>query len=161
MSDITAEPEETPKAKSRKPLVIGLILALILGGGGFFAAWSGTIPFPGSSSGGDGSGAVAQMPPVAFVPVNTIIVNLPTADRGRRLKFTAELEVEKKHAAEVEVLMPRIADMLNTYLHAVPIEEFEQPGAMARIRSQILRRAQVVTGGGRVRDLLITEFVLN
>jgi flagellar FliL protein len=32
---------------------------------------------------------------------------------------------------------------------------------MARLRAQMLRRIQVVTGEGRVRDLLITEFVLN
>jgi len=32
---------------------------------------------------------------------------------------------------------------------------------LLRLRSQMLRRVQVVTGEGRVRDLLIMEFVLN
>jgi flagellar FliL protein len=31
---------------------------------------------------------------------------------------------------------------------------------MTRLRAQMLRRIQVVTGEGRVRDLLITRFVL-
>jgi len=30
-----------------------------------------------------------------------------------------------------------------------------------RIRAHLLRRIQIVTGEGRVRDLLVTEFVLN
>jgi flagellar FliL protein len=29
------------------------------------------------------------------------------------------------------------------------------------MRAQLLRRIQIVTGEGRVRDLLVTEFVLN
>ena len=32
---------------------------------------------------------------------------------------------------------------------------------LVRLRAQMLRRVQMVTGEGRVRDLLITEFVLN
>ncbi|MFL9503735.1 flagellar basal body-associated FliL family protein [Rhodopseudomonas palustris] len=39
--------------------------------------------------------------------------------------------------------------------------EIEDPSAMARLRAQMLRRVQIVTGEGRVRDLLITEFVLD
>ena len=57
--------------------------------------------------------------------------------------------------------MPRILDVLNTYLRAVEVRDLEQPASLARLRAQMLRRVQVVTGEGRVRDLLITEFVLN
>ena len=57
--------------------------------------------------------------------------------------------------------MPRIVDVLNTYLRAVEVRDLEEPAAMARLRAQMLRRVQVVTGEGRVRDLLVTEFVLN
>ena len=35
------------------------------------------------------------------------------------------------------------------------------PEAEARLRAQMLRRIQVVTGEAQVRDLLVTEFVLN
>jgi flagellar FliL protein len=59
------------------------------------------------------------------------------------------------------MLMPRILDVLNTYLRAVDVRDLEQPAAIARLRAQMLRRIQVVTGEGRVRDLLITEFILN
>ena len=41
------------------------------------------------------------------------------------------------------------------------MRDIEDPAALARLRAQMLRRIQVVTGEGQVRDLLITEFVLN
>ncbi|MEL7416552.1 MAG: flagellar basal body-associated FliL family protein, partial [Pseudomonadota bacterium] len=58
-------------------------------------------------------------------------------------------------------LKPRISDVLNTYLRAVSLDELENPAAMLRLRAQMLRRIQLVTGEGRVRDLLISEFILN
>jgi flagellar protein FliL len=71
------------------------------------------------------------------------------------------LEVSGPHSAEVTLLKPRILDVLNSYLRAVEVAELEDPSALVRIRAQMLRRIQIVTGEGRVRDLLITEFVLN
>ncbi len=57
--------------------------------------------------------------------------------------------------------MPRVLDVLNTYLRAVEVRDLEEPSSLARLRAQMLRRIQVVTGEGRVRDLLISELVLN
>ena len=51
--------------------------------------------------------------------------------------------------------------MVNTYLRAVAPADLEDPGALIRLRAQILRRFQLVAGEARVRDFLITEFVLN
>ena len=66
-----------------------------------------------------------------------------------------------KGADEVTLLIPRILDVLNGYLRAVEVSELGDPNALVRLRSQMLRRIQIVTGEGRVRDLLVTEFVLN
>jgi len=43
----------------------------------------------------------------------------------------------------------------------VETKDLEDPLALVRLRAQMLRRVQMVTGEGRVRDLLITEFVIN
>ena len=51
-------------------------------------------------------------------------------------------------------------DVMNTYLNAVDASAFEDPIAMIKMRSQLLRRIQIVTGDERVKDLLIMEFVL-
>jgi flagellar FliL protein len=50
--------------------------------------------------------------------------------------------------------------VLNTYLRAVSEDQLGKPAALERLRAQMLRRIQVVTEQGQVKDLLITEFVL-
>ena len=165
----TAE-QEAPPRRSRLPLLLGAILGLAFGAGGFFAAYTGLLPCGpdteahGKSEGG-GSTVGAPGPSAGdeteFVAIDPMVVMLGPAAGGRHLRFRAELEVLPGASGAVSRLMPRILDVLNGYLRAVPPEELEAPSALVRIRAQMLRRIQLVTGEGRVRDLLVTEFVLN
>ena len=158
MSDAIATEDEPPKKKSKKPLLIGLVLALVLGGGGFYATFTGLLF--GHAEAHTAEGAEA-LPDIAFVPVDPLVISLGGAAQGRHLRFTSQIEVEGPYAADVTLLLPRILDVLNGYLRAIEVAELEDPAALVRMRAQLLRRIQVVTGQGRVRDLLITEFVLN
>lgn len=155
-----AKPVDLPPAKkSKMPLIIGLVLALVLGGGGYFATSSGLI------LGGDKHAAptevVPELPAIAFVPLDTLVINLGTGRDNRHLRFGAQLEVEAAYADEVTMMKPRLADVLNGYLRAIDIATFDDPSALVRLRAQLLRRMQVVTGDGRVRDFLVTEFLVN
>ena len=161
MADAEAAPDAAPKKKSKMPLVIGLVLALTLGGGGFYAVFSGMILAPAEMPMAEGEGGGEALPDIAFVALEPLVISLGAAADSRHLRFTAQLEVEGSHAAEVTLLTPRILDVLNSYLRAVNVAELEDPSALVRIRAQMLRRIQIVTGEGRVRDLLIIEFVLN
>ncbi|MBL9053376.1 MAG: flagellar basal body-associated FliL family protein [Tabrizicola sp.] len=158
----TADPpqDEAPKKKSKKHLLIGLVLALLLGGGGFYATWSGMIlaAEPKDEHGDQGPTALAG---IAFVPLETMVISLGHDAGSRHLRFSAQVEVVDTAATDVTLLVPRIMDVLNSYLRAVDTASIEDPQAMSRLRAQMLRRIQIVTGEGRVRDLLITEFVLN
>lgn len=159
MATAEATLDEAPRKRSKKPLLIGLVLALILGGGGFYSVFSGLV-----LGGGDHPSAPQGPGPltgVAFVPLSTIVVSLGPDSGSDHLRFTAQLEVVDTAEADVAKLSPRILDVINSYLRAIDTASIENPQAMARLRSQMLRRIQVVTGEGRVRDLLITEFVLN
>ena len=169
MSDEPDPAEEAPAKKSKMPLILGVVLALAGGGGGFMAVQMGLI---GGSGGGEeehaeaghegeGEEGVPELTPASFIPLDTIVVNLPNQSGHQLLRFTAQLEVTPEHQAEVEAIKPRIVDVLNSYLRAVDIVDLEDPTALVRLRSQMLRRVQVVTGEGRVSDLLIMEFVLN
>lgn len=158
----TAEPtvEDVSRKRSKKPLFIGLVLALTFGGGGFYAAFSGLI-LGGSTDHISDNHAPGPLVGVAFVPLETIVISLGPDSGSEHLRFTAQLEVVDTAAADVSTLSPRILDVINSYLRAIDTASIEDPHAMARLRAQMLRRIQVVTGEGRVRDLLITEFVLN
>lgn len=159
MADVEAPTDEAPKKKSKLPLILGVVLALLLGGGGFYATVSGLI----LGGGGDtaSKAEVTDLPDIAFVPLDPLVISLGAAAQSRHLRFTAQLEVAAPYAEEVALLKPRILDVLNGYLRAVDVAELEDPTALVRIRAQMLRRIQIVSGEGRVRDLLITEFVLN
>lgn len=157
MAEADTPQDAAPKKRSNLPLVLGAVAALGLGGAGFFATYSGLL-------GGGGGAAPARpgpLPDIAFVPIDPVVISLGPGSRSRHLRVTAQLEVARTHSGEVTLLLPRILDVLNGYLRAIEVAQLEDPAALVRIRAQLLRRIQIVTGEGRVRDLLITEFVLN
>ncbi len=154
------EPQNVAPKKSKKPLIIGLALAIVLGSGGFYASWSGMILAPAA----DRAAAEADLvplPDIAFVAVDPLTITLGAVADNRHLRFGSQLEVSGAHLADVTLLLPRIVDVLNGYLRALDPAQFDDPAALVRMRAQMLRRIQIVTGEGRVRDLLVTEFVLN
>ncbi len=155
--------DEVPVKKGKAGLLIGLILALAAGGGGFFAAFSGMGPF---GSNQDISAEVSEedvlkeIGGTAFVALDPIIVNIRSSSKYQLLRFVGQLEVKPEHASDIEQLKPRLMDVMNTYLNALEAARFEDPIALIKLRSQILRRIQIITGNGRVEDLLIMEFIL-
>lgn len=153
--------DAAPNTKSKKPLLIGLVLAFLLGGGGFYATWSGLILGGGEDHATGGATEPNPLPDIGFVPVEPVIVSIGPGADGRHLRFTSQLEVAGGHTEEVTTLLPRIVDVMNGYLRAIDPAEFDDSAALVRMRAQLLRRIQIVTGDGRVRDLLVTEFVLN
>lgn len=158
MAEAATAAEAVPKKKTgRLPLLLGLVGALVLGGGGFYATYSGLIL--GASA--EAAQMKVDMAGIAFVPLPPLVISLGDSARSTHLRFSAQLEVNAAYRAEVDHLQPRILDVLNGYLRAVEPAELEDPTALIRLRAQMLRRLQIVTGEGRVRDLLITEFVLN
>lgn len=164
MTDATTDEEiEEPKS-SKLPLIIGIVLALLGGGGGFFLTSSGII------LGGESQPAEAKeeekaegekAPRIAFVPLDPLTISLNGDGSGRHLRFRAELEVDRAYVSDVELIRPRIIDLLNGYLRAVELQDLENPAVLTRLRAQMLRRVQVVAGRDQVKDLLIMEFVVN
>ena len=161
MSDSKSNEQDAPEKKSKLPLVLGLVLMLALGGGGFFAVYSGKVFGPSDHDAGEEEAFVDPLPEIAFVPIEPMVVSLGKERANRFLHFTAQLEVAKAHEADLVLILPRVLDVLNSYLRAVEIAELEDPTALILLRAQMLRRVQMVAGEGRVRDLLVTEFVIN
>jgi flagellar FliL protein len=158
--EVTAEEGDPPK-KTKTPLILGLTLALAGGGGGFYATWSGMI----LADGDKGHDAVQEevkdpFGDIAFVEIDPMIIEIRALPERRLLRFRAHLEVPKSYQEDVTKILPRVVDVLNSYLRALELEDLEDQGALTRLRAQMLRRVQVVTGRDHVNDLLIMEFVL-
>ena len=161
MTSTTESPPDLPKKRSKKPILFGLVLALIGGAGGYFIVKTGVLAVATSTTADAAASASALPLNVAFVPLDPLVISLPATNGRDHLRFSAQLEVPLAHRAEVEAIKPRITDVLNGYLRAVSLAELENPAALVRMRSQMLRRIQIVAGDGRVSDLLIMEFVLS
>ncbi len=138
------------------PLLAYVIVALGLGGGSFYAVYSGLI------MGADDHvpGAAALDMDFAYVPLENMTLSLVSPSGTRLLRFSGQIEVASNSEQEMQRMQPRFTDIVNTYLHAVDPADLEAPAALIRLRSQILRRLQTVAGEGHVRDFLITEFIL-
>lgn len=170
-----ADEEQIEEPKKKKglliPLLLGVILAALGGGGGFWAVTQGPLaPSADAADHGDGDGGGdghgdehADMGPVdaAFIELETLVISLGAEESNRNLIFSAALEVRPEYLEEVAQLTPRVMDVLNSYLRVISISELSEPTSLARLRAQMLRRIQVVTGTGRVRDLLVTQFLVN
>lgn len=163
-------------------LIVGLVLMLLCGGGSFYAVYSGLLPLPlpektaeaghaapaldshgSATKAGHGGGAPSHdgpLPDTAFLALDPIIVTVGKGESLRHLQFGAQLEIEPGAHDAVALLTPRAVDVLNTYLRAVNPADLEDPAAMLRMRAQMLRRVQVVMGEGKVRDLLVAEFIM-
>jgi flagellar FliL protein len=157
---------DAPVKRSKMPIILGLVLALVGAGGGFYAVWSGII-LAGESHDGqapdevDDHTVTGSMPEVAYVPIEPLVISLGDGATGKHLRFRAHLEVVPAYRADVEHLMPRVIDVLNSYLRALELTDLTDKAALVRLRAHMLRRLQIVTGEGRINDLLIMEFVLN
>jgi len=161
MTDATAEDVESPPKSSKMPMILGLVLALAAGGGGFYAVQSGLILGDESTKTTPEEIETVELAPVTFVELDPILVSLGGSAVGTYLRFRAQLEVNGNQKENVEAVLPRVIDVLNSYLRSVEPEELQDQRALINLRAQMLRRVQVVTGPGWVEDLLIMEFVLN
>jgi flagellar FliL protein len=164
-------PDAAPKGRSKGPLV-GLLLGLLLGGASFGVIYTGLLDptallgggghgGPAAPHGGEANGGHGGADAGTFLPLAPITVSLAPNQTARHLRFTAQIEAAPGAMETVAAAEPRIIDVLNSYLRAVDVAELEDPTTMPRLRAQMLRRVQLVGGGEAVRDILITEFILN
>lgn len=160
MSETSEADEVEPKKKSKIQLLVGIAGMVLLGAGGFYAVYSGLILAP-SGSHEDAEPKDESIEDVAFVPVDSLVVSLGPDAGGKFLHFSSQIEVDKAAAEAVTALLPRVVDVLNEYLRAVATSELEDPASLIRLRAQMLRRVRMVAGKDHVRDLLISEFVIN
>ena len=162
MSDATGiEPIDgiSPARGAGGSLALGVIAALAFGGAGFYAVYGGFLN-PEKTDSGEQGLETAVLDDVAFVEMAPITISLPPGGPARHLRFVGQLEVDPARVEDVALLMPRVTDALNTFLRAVEVRDLERPASVPMLRAQMLRRIEVVTGGGMVRDLLIAEFIL-
>ena len=165
MADVAEVDDQAQEKKSKLPVIVAVLTSLLGAAGGYLTVNMGLL---GSSETSkpqtkmqNRTAPSSLVQDLAFVQLDPIIISFSQGNERRLLRFVGNLEVVPYAAGEVEILKPRIVDILNGYLRALKIEDLEEPAALYKIRSQLLHRVRIVAGEDRINDLLIIEFVLN
>lgn len=171
MSATTTDGSAKNSRKKGGRLLLFGAAALLLLGGGAGTAW---LLVPGAPdvmrkiSGFDlapaddaGSPAPALQARPVFVELPEMTLTLPNAGRPRQLRLKLAMEVAADPGQpSPELMNPRVYDSLVLYLRTLRDGELEGALAMDRLRGDLHRRLDLLLGDGRVRDVLITGFVV-
>ena len=104
-------------------------------------------------------------PPQKFgkvIALEPVVVNLAQSEGRRYLKATVHLEVpdQEKVVKEVEARKPQLLDLLVNLLTKKTLAEVTAPEGLDALRAEILERVVQVVGKERVRQVFVTEFVV-
>ena len=160
--DQSGEKDASSKGGAKK-ILIGAIILVLLGGGGF-VGWEMILS---DKSAGDGSGAAEaqtkeDVPAVKIMhEMEPFIVNLlgENGTRYLKAKLVAEVggpEVQK----ELKDRNPEIRDALLLLLAGKSFDDISTPQGKIALRSELVARLNGVLNTGAVRMLYFTEFVV-
>ncbi len=139
---------------------VTLLLALVLGGGGFYTTYAGALEavLHPARTADDHAGPDQAAP--RFLELDPLMVSVGGNGSIRQLRFRAFLQLASGAGEGVPALQPRILDIFATYLRAVSVDRLEDPTSLLQLRAQLLRRVQLLVGPDVVDDLLIIDFVI-
>jgi len=169
-------------------IIAGAAAVLVLGGGGG-AAFMFLKPKPAAEAGAHGGHEKPKKPKkkegghggggekpeagaatvkegpdgVYFYTLPDIVVNMQTADgRPTFLKLKLTFELPDEEAADVlNPNMPRLQDMLQTFLRELRPEDLQGSQGSYQLRMEILRRVNLVAAPTKVNAVLIEEMLIN
>ena len=142
--------------KSKLILILGAAAAMSLLGGGVW--FSGMLSRPHKPKSID---SIVTTQPV-FVETPEMVTNL---DAGpHRLSFVkVQCKIEVSHprdAASLTAVMPRLVDMIQTYLRETRPEELRSDTGTYRLREALLLRASLATSDATIKDVLFEELIV-
>ncbi len=105
--------------------------------------------------------AAKPMPPT-FIDVPEMVANLNSGNRKPSyVKILARVEVPKPDDVEkVKAAMPRLQDMVQTYLREMRPEELRGSAGIYRLREEMLVRANAAVAPAKVSAVLFTQMLI-
>lgn len=137
---------------SRRSLILAspMLLAVMAAGAWRFGIVSSLI----------GSGEQRPRPP-ALVQLPEMIANLNSDPKHPRyIKLKAQLETPQSDVAEVQIAMPKLVDIFQTFLREVRPEELQGAMGTYRLRQELISRAAIVLAPAHVTDVLFGEILV-
>ncbi|MDJ0685648.1 MAG: flagellar basal body-associated FliL family protein [Alphaproteobacteria bacterium] len=163
--------EDGKKKVGGKKLVLFIVLPLlILAGAGVGVYMSGLLdPLIGGDQAMEADGEAEEeeaeplvATPGAYLEVPEMLVSLRSSGRKQQvLKLQINLELESaEDLATIEGFMPKIRDNFQVFLRELRVEELEGSQGIYRVKEEMLARVNEAAHPMKVRDVLISEFII-
>jgi flagellar FliL protein len=162
----TDEIEAPPAKKGGKrmlTLIAAPLVVLLLVGSGLW--FTGILPhLLGMEKHGEKAGGAeaARSVPPSYIDIPEMIANLNSANhKPSYVKMAARVEVPKPEDVEkVRAALPRLQDMMQTYLREMRPEELRGSAGTYRLREELLVRANAAVAPAKVSDVLFTQMLV-
>ena len=159
-----ADGDATPEKKSGKGklliLVCGVVLLLGIGAGLWF---TGILPgMLGMKKEDPQKDAVAKPVPPSYLDLPELVANLNgNPQRPSYIKIVARLEIPKPDDVDkVRAVMPRLQDMMQTYMREMRPDELRGSAGTYRLREELIARANTAAAPAKVSDVLFTQMLI-
>jgi flagellar protein FliL len=157
------ETTETPAKKGGKGklILLAVPVVLLLAGAGLW--FSGILPHMlGMDKHEEHSAEAAKPVPPTYIDVPEMVANLNSnSHKPSYVKLSARIEVPKPEDAEkVKAALPRLQDMMQTYLREMRPEELRGSAGTYRLREELLVRANAAVAPAKVSDVLFTQMLV-
>ncbi len=155
-------PEETgePPKKKRKLFLLAIPVVLVMAGAGLW--FSGILPHWLGMEPAEATKEAAKPVPPSYVDVPEMVANLNgSKQKPSYIKLTARVEVPKPEDAEkVKGALPRIQDVMQTYLREMRPDELRGSAGTYRLREELLVRANAAVAPAKISDVLFTQMLV-
>lgn len=148
--------EAAPKSKRKLLIIAAAAVLLVSAGGG--AGWFFFMREPAEPK----VEVVAPKPP-AFVEVPEILVNMAGSPGERVQYLKVKVVLEAKDAAQVALIapsMPRISDIMQTYLRELRANDLNGSIGMFRLKEELTRRVNLAIAPSQVSAVLFKEIFI-
>jgi flagellar FliL protein len=160
-ADAPPKPATKGKGKSKLIIMVAVPVVLLLIGAGLWL--TGILPRAlGMAKHDEHAEAAAKPVNPVYVDLPEMVANLNSANhKPSYVKLTARIEVPKPEDADkVRAALPRLQDMMQTYLREMRPEELRGSAGTYRLREELLVRANVAVAPARVSDVLFTQMLV-
>jgi flagellar FliL protein len=157
--ETTAAPPK--KGGKGKLILLAVPVVLLLAGAGLW--FSGVLPhLLGMDKHEEHAAEPAKPVAPTYIDVPEMVANLNNnTHKASYIKLIARIEVPKPEDVEkVKAALPRLQDMMQTYLREMRPEELRGSAGTYRLREELLVRANAAVAPAKVSDVLFTQMLV-
>lgn len=150
----------TKKGGKRKLILIAAPVVLLLAGAGLWL--TGILPHVLGMDKHEGQMEAAKPFPPSYLDLPEMVANLNgNLRKPSYIKLDARIEVPiPGDVDKVKAALPRVVDLMQTYLREMRPEELRGSAGTYRLREELLIRASAAVAPAKVSDVLFTQMLV-